>query len=119
MSVTAGRPLRAVSLVVPMFNEERSLTHFLDVARDALGRHVADWEVVLVDDASTDGTAAAAGARAADEPRIRVVRHERNRGLGGALKSGFPPHRRSGSSTPTATSRGTSTRRAGSSARRS
>lgn len=89
MSVATGRPWRAVSLVVPMFNEERSLPHFLDVALDALGRHAADWEIVLVDDASSDGTVAAADARAAVEPRIRVVRHEANRGLGGALKSGF------------------------------
>lgn len=89
MSVPTVRPPRAVSLVVPMFNEERSLPHFLDVALDALGHHATDWEVVLVDDASADGTVAVAEARAANEPRIRVVRHERNRGLGGALKSGL------------------------------
>ncbi len=89
MSVTAVRPPRAVSLVVPMLNEERSLPHFLDVALEALPRHVAEWEVVLVDDASVDGTVTVAEARAAVEPRIRIVRHEKNRGLGGALKSGF------------------------------
>jgi glycosyltransferase involved in cell wall biosynthesis len=80
---------RSVSLVVPMRNEERSLPHLLDVALEALGRHAADWEVVLVDDASVDGTVAHAEARAAAEPRIRVLRHAANRGLGGALKSGF------------------------------
>ncbi|MFN7987057.1 MAG: glycosyltransferase family 2 protein [Thermoanaerobaculia bacterium] len=80
---------RSVSLVVPMRNEERSLPHLLDVALEALSRHAADWEVVLVDDASVDGTVAHAEARAAAEPRIRIVRHPVNRGLGGALKSGF------------------------------
>ncbi|MBK9089790.1 MAG: glycosyltransferase family 2 protein [Holophagales bacterium] len=89
MNATTVRPPRAVSLVVPMYNEERSLPHLLDVALDTLPRHAADWEVVLVDDASTDGTAAVAAGRAGSEPRIRIVRHGVNRGLGGALKSGF------------------------------
>ena len=72
-----------------MHNEERSLPHLLEVALGALDRHTADWEVVLVDDASVDGTVALAEAYAAAEPRIRIVGHEKNRGLGGALKSGF------------------------------
>jgi glycosyltransferase involved in cell wall biosynthesis len=72
-----------------MRNEERSLPHLLDVALDALPRHAEDWEIVLVDDASGDGTVAVAEARAVAEPRIRVVRHAANLGLGGALKSGF------------------------------
>jgi len=80
---------RSVSLVVPMRNEERSLPHLLDVALEALARHAADWEVVLVDDASVDATFAVAEARAAAEPRVRVVRHAVNRGLGGALRTGF------------------------------
>ena len=83
------REPRSVSLVVPMRNEERSLPHLLDVALEALARHAAEWEVVLVDDASADGTVALAEERAAAEPRIRIVRHPVNRGLGGAIKSGF------------------------------
>jgi glycosyltransferase involved in cell wall biosynthesis len=72
-----------------MHNEERSLPHLLDVALEALSRHADDWEVVLVDDASADTTVAVAEARSGQEPRIRIVRHEVNRGLGGALRSGF------------------------------
>ncbi len=83
------RENRSVSMVVPMRNEEKSLGHLLDLALPALERHAEDWEVVLVDDGSTDGTAALALARAEAEPRIRLVRHEVNRGLGGALRSGF------------------------------
>lgn len=83
------RAPRSVSLVVPMRNEARSLPHLLDVALDALPRHAEDWEIVLVDDASEDETVAVAETRAAAEPRIRLLRHAVNRGLGGALKSGF------------------------------
>lgn len=83
------RPPRSVSLVVPMRNEERSLPHLLRVAREALERHADEWEIVLVDDASTDATPALAEEASGADPRVRVVRHPVNRGLGGALKSGF------------------------------
>jgi glycosyltransferase involved in cell wall biosynthesis len=80
---------RAVSLVVPMFNEERSIERLLDVAVPALESHATEWEIVLVDDGSTDGTVDLAEERAAEEPRIRVLVHAANRGLGGALRTGF------------------------------
>ena len=80
---------RSVSLVVPMYNEEESVGHFLDVAIPALEAHAGDWEIVLVDDGSKDRTGEIARARAAAEPRIRVLSHEKNRGLGGTLRTGF------------------------------
>jgi glycosyltransferase involved in cell wall biosynthesis len=70
-------------------NEEKSLPHLLDFAAAALERHAGEFEIVLVDDASADGTPGILAARSAADPRIRVVRHAENRGLGGALKSGF------------------------------
>jgi len=80
---------RSVSLVVPMYNEEESVGHFLDVAIPALEAHAGDWEIVLVDDGSKDRTGELARVRAAAEPRIRVLSHEKNRGLGGTLRTGF------------------------------
>ena len=85
----AARPLRSVSLVVPMFNEEKSVGRLLDVAIPALEEHVDTWEIVLVDDASTDTTLAFARLRAEKEPRIRVIAQPSNRGLGGTLREGF------------------------------
>ncbi|MEO6326165.1 MAG: glycosyltransferase family 2 protein [Thermoanaerobaculia bacterium] len=83
------RQPRSVSMVVPMYNEEKSVLHLLDLAEEALERHVDDYEIVLVDDASSDATFDIASARSVANARIRVVRHERNRGLGGALRTGF------------------------------
>jgi glycosyltransferase involved in cell wall biosynthesis len=72
-----------------MHNEERNIGRFLALAIPALEAHTTEWEIVLVDDASTDGSRALAGERAGVEPRIRVLSHERNRGLGGTLRTGF------------------------------
>ena len=84
-----ARPPRSVSLVVPMFNEEKCVGRLLDVAIPALEEHVDEWEIVLVDDASRDATLAIARVRAEKEPRIRVIAQQTNRGLGGTLREGF------------------------------
>ena len=84
-----GLPLRSLSLVIPMFDEEESIAHALDVAVETLERHFVDWEIVVVDDASRDGSPAIVAAAAARDPRIRLLRHERNRKLGGTLRTGF------------------------------
>ncbi|MFI5346834.1 MAG: glycosyltransferase family 2 protein [Elusimicrobiota bacterium] len=78
-----------LSVVVPCHNEEGNLPRYpreLFPALDALG---VAWEVVVVDDGSTDGTAAAAQALKASRPEVSVVRLAKNRGLGGALRAGF------------------------------
>ena len=93
-SACGARPARSVSLVVPMFNEEKSVSRLLDVAIPALEEHTDDWEIVLVDDGSRDATLSLAQTRAEREPRLRVVAHASNRGLGGALRTGFAAARR-------------------------
>jgi glycosyltransferase involved in cell wall biosynthesis len=80
----------SLSLVIPMFNEEESIEHALACAIDALAHHCGeDWEIVVVDDASTDRSAGIVAREAAAEPRIRMMRHPVNRKLGAALKTGF------------------------------
>src|SRR5881275_1268571 len=78
-----------VSFVIPMFNEELNIGHAVDAAVESLEKYSGDYEIVIVDDASTDASPRLVAARAAANPRIRMIRHEKNRKLGGALKTGF------------------------------
>jgi dolichol-phosphate mannosyltransferase len=88
-----GRPPapagRRLSLVLPAHNEEAGVRRAVAEADDALARLAADYEILVVDDGSRDGTAAAAAAAAAGRPRVRLLRHEANRGYGAALRTGF------------------------------
>lgn len=78
-----------VSFVLPAFNEEANIVEAITTAVEVGGRLCEDYEVVVVDDGSTDQTAARAEALAAANPRVRVVRHVGNRGYGEALRTGF------------------------------
>jgi glycosyltransferase involved in cell wall biosynthesis len=69
-----------VAVVVPAYNEARLVARTLD----GIPRFVD--HVVVVDDASTDQTAAL--ARSVGDPRVTVVRHEKNRGVGAAIATG-------------------------------
>jgi glycosyltransferase involved in cell wall biosynthesis len=87
-------PDARLSFVFPMWNEEAMIRRTVAAAREAGERlvrdgQIASFDVVLVDDASTDGTGKIADELALDDPRIEVVHHAENRTLGGALKSGF------------------------------
>ena len=79
----------SLSVVFPMYNEEAYVRRAVEAVREALDAEVPDYEIVIVDDASTDSTLALARALAAEDPRVRVVHNEVNRRLGGALKAGY------------------------------
>ena len=85
--LTGVRP--SISVVVPMYNEEDNIEHALAVATDALSQFASSHEIVVVDDASTDRSPEIVRRLAVADPRIRVVRHERNQKLGGSLRDGF------------------------------
>lgn len=78
----------AVSVVIPAFNEAEHVAGQI-TAVDAVLRETGwDYEIIVVDDGSTDGTA----MRAA-ETGVRVLRHKRNRGYGASLKRGIAASR--------------------------
>ena len=79
----------SVSLVIPMFNEELNIESAIAAAVDSLEKYASDYEIVIVDDASTDDSPRIAARLAAENPHIRVLTHEKNRKLGATLRTGF------------------------------
>ena len=79
----------AISLVLPAYNEADNVERAVRDAATA-GALAGSYEVVVVDDGSRDQTGARLAALEAEMGRaLRIVRHERNRGYGAALRSGF------------------------------
>jgi len=78
-----------LSVVIPACNEVENLDPLLAELRAALAQVSGTYEIVLVDDASTDGTAERITAEAARDPRVRAVLLERNSGQSAALAAGF------------------------------
>ena len=94
-----GVPRRIGTIVVPAYNESASIDTSLRRIALTLGEELDDrrWEIVVVDDGSADDTLVVATAVAEDlaSPRleVRVLQHVANRGLGGALQTGFAASR--------------------------
>ncbi len=87
-SPAAAGPWR-LSLVIPAYNEAAVIRQALAEATAALARLTAEYEILVVDDGSTDGTAAAVEEAAASDGHVRLLRHPVNRGYGAALRTGF------------------------------
>jgi len=78
-----------ISVVIPVYNEAGCLQAHVDVLRPLLqSLSPDDWEVVLVDDGSSDGTGAEI-ARLGADARVRGASHARNRGKGAAVRTGM------------------------------
>jgi glycosyltransferase involved in cell wall biosynthesis len=82
--------LNSISIVVPAYNEERRLPSTIDALVAYLaGRGFAFAEIVIVDDGSTDATAALVERRRAENPSIRLLRNPGNRGKGYSVRHGM------------------------------
>lgn len=78
-----------LSIVVPLYNEEENLPALDGEIRAALAPLGLAYEVLYVDDGSTDGSLTALRSLAAADPRIRILRHRKNAGQSAGLASGF------------------------------
>jgi len=85
--------LPGLSIVLPCYDEAENVAAAVAEARLAAERFSLAYEVVVVDDGSTDGTGELAVAIAAADPHVRVVTHEVNRGYGAAVRSGIAASR--------------------------
>ena len=77
-----------LSVVVPAFNEEEGIAATIRTLRDWLERHGGSYEILVVDNASTDRTAERV-EELADGERVRLLRNERNRGKGYSMRRGM------------------------------
>ncbi|MBD3393758.1 MAG: glycosyltransferase [Chitinivibrionales bacterium] len=79
-----------ISMVVPSYNEEQSLPELVQAIKDAVGKTAHEYEIVLVDDGSTDGSFEVAGRLHRENRGImRVYRFSRNYGKSAALSVGI------------------------------
>ncbi len=78
-----------LSIVVPLYNEEESVDALYDEIRAAADDLGLDWELLLVDDGSTDGTPDRLRRLCSRDPRVTAVRFRRNFGQTAALQAGF------------------------------
>jgi dolichol-phosphate mannosyltransferase len=79
----------SLSLVIPAYNEAAGIRQAVVEADEALAGLARDYEVLVVDDGSRDNTAQAVAEVAHARPQVRLLRHEKNRGYGAALRTGF------------------------------
>lgn len=78
-----------ISLIIPVYNEEENLHPLYEEIKNSLTTCVQDWEIVFIDDGSTDSSLEIIEALAAEDPRIRFLAFARNCGQSAAFAAGF------------------------------
>jgi glycosyltransferase involved in cell wall biosynthesis len=77
--------MQFVSVVIPVYNEEAAIGGDLDVIKQTMDATGLPYEIIVVNDGSTDGTVGIVSSR----PYVRLINHERNRGTGAARTTGM------------------------------
>ena len=89
-SLKSDRELNcSISVFFPCYNEQENLTRTIRNALEVLEKLNADFEILIINDGSSDDTAKIADEFAAKNERVKVVHHPSNLGYGAALTSGF------------------------------
>lgn len=87
--VSAHRLPGSLSLVLPAYNEEDNIRIVVEQALEVLPQYADTFEIIPVNDGSTDGTARILEELAREDDRVRPVSYRTNKGYGGAVTSGF------------------------------
>lgn len=88
-STTSQLTTYSLSLVLPAYNEEQIIAATVEQAVSALTQRVKDFEVIVVNDGSSDRTGTILAKLNANDARVQVVTHEHNQGYGATLVDGF------------------------------
>src|SRR4026207_804933 len=87
-------PAKGLSIFFPAYNDSGTIASLVITALRTARKLTPDHEVIVVNDGSADNTAEILDELARTYPQARIVRHERTRGCGGALRTGFATARR-------------------------
>lgn len=85
----AERPEKGLSVFFPAYNDSGTIASLVITALRTARTLTPDHEVIVINDGSADNTAEILDELARTYPEVRVVHHEKNRGYGGALRTGF------------------------------
>ncbi len=77
-----------MSIVIPAYNEEKRIKGSLSETCAYLNHSGMNYEIIVVDDGSSDETSQIVGSMVADSPKVKLVRYEKNKGKGHALRTG-------------------------------
>jgi hypothetical protein len=83
------QPKISLSLIVFCYNEAGNIGRVIDLCCKLLPDISSDYELIVIDDGSSDSTADEVMEKAASFPALRLIRHEVNKGIGNALRSGY------------------------------
>jgi glycosyltransferase involved in cell wall biosynthesis len=81
--------LKALSAFFPAYNEEANVERMVNGLRAILPQVAEDYEIIIVNDGSKDRTREIADRLVREDPKVRVVHHEKNQGYGAAVRSGI------------------------------
>ncbi len=79
----------SVSVFYPAHNEVDNIGDLVEKTVSVISDQIDDFEILIINDGSTDGTREAADQLAQKHPQVRAIHHEVNRGYGGAVKTGI------------------------------
>jgi glycosyltransferase involved in cell wall biosynthesis len=88
-SPNSNRVVKSLSVFFPCYNEQENVTRTVQQALEVLNKLELDFEIIIVNDGSSDKTGQIAEELSSRDKRIKAVQHPKNLGYGAALQSGF------------------------------
>lgn len=78
-----------ISAMFPCYNDRETITKLIDKVEEKLKKYTQDYEIIVVDDFSTDGAREILIKKSKENPRLKVILHENNMGYGATIVDGL------------------------------